>query len=311
MLRGVVASSYCPSVSVQFTILGSGSNGNCSYLETPETRLLIDAGFSGRQIRERLATLSRSPEGLHGILITHEHSDHIQGLAALASRLDVPIYCNRLTRDAIERQIKRRINAQIFVTGSTFEIGDVIVDTFSIPHDADDPVGFMLRTVCGNIGFLTDLGHATKLVVERVRQSNVLVLETNHDIRMLQEDIRRPWSLKQRILSRHGHLSNEAGAAVAEQVVTAELEQIFLGHLSRDCNKPELAFNAVNERLQKIGATHVRIETTHQDKPCPTFHLKPRTAPPSPEPEPLRETPNRIHLSSTAIPSVPHQPTLF
>src|SRR5690606_32764581 len=102
-----------------------------------------------------------------------------------------------------------------------------------------------------------------------VRSSNVLVLETNHDIKMLQDDLRRPWSLKQRILSRHGHLSNEAGADVAEQVVTAELQHIFLGHLSRDCNKPELAFRAVNDRLHKIGATHVKIESTSQDKPSP------------------------------------------
>ncbi len=278
-LRSTSANFYRRTVPVQFTILGSGSNGNCAYLETDDTRLLIDAGFSGRQIRERLATISRSPEGLHGILITHEHSDHIQGLVGLASKLDIPIYCNRLTRDAIERHTKGKINAQIFITGSTFEVGDVVVDTFSVPHDADDPVGFMIRTLSGNIGFLTDLGHATKMVMERVRNANVLVLETNHDIKMLQEDIRRPWSLKQRILSRHGHLSNEAGADVAEQVVSAELQHIYLGHLSRDCNKPELAFRAVNGRLQKIGATHVKIETTSQATPCATLQLNRRPAP--------------------------------
>jgi phosphoribosyl 1,2-cyclic phosphodiesterase len=296
---------------VQFTILGSGSSGNCAYLETDETRLLIDAGFSGRQIRERLASISRTPESLHGILITHEHSDHIQGLVALASKLNVPIYCNRLTREAIESYLKGRINAQIFTTGSTFEVGDVIVDTFSIPHDAYDPVGFMLRTICGNIGFLTDLGHATKLVIERVRSSNVLVLETNHDVKMLQENPRRPWSLKQRILSRHGHLSNEAGAEVAEQVVSAELSQIYLGHLSRDCNKPELAFRAVSERLQKIGATHVNIQTTSQHTPCPTFQLNKSAS----VPETLREafTPAVPEfLPRTTPPQIPpHQPTLL
>ncbi|MFN7139007.1 MAG: MBL fold metallo-hydrolase, partial [Limisphaerales bacterium] len=226
----------------------------------------------------------------------------IQGLTALASKLNVPIYCNRMTRDAIERHTKCKINAQVFVTGSTFEVGDVVVDTFSVPHDADDPVGFMLRTLYGNIGFLTDLGHATKMVVERVRQSNVLVLETNHDIKMLQEDIRRPWSLKQRILSRHGHLSNEAGAEVAEQVASAELQQIYLGHLSRDCNKPELALRAVTDRLQKIGATHISIEATCQEKPCATYHLtKTRVIPTE---DLLQETFNSPALPDF-IPAVP------
>ena len=259
---------------VQFTILGSGSGGNCAYLETGETRLLIDAGFSGKQIRDRLASISRAPEGLSGILITHEHSDHIQGLVGLCAKLNIPIYCNRLTKDGIQGMLKGRINAQLFETGSTFEIGDVVIESFSVPHDAYDPVGFMLRTICGNIGFLTDLGHATKLVVERVRSANVLVLETNHDIKMLQENPHRPWSLKQRILGRHGHLSNEAGADVAQQIVSAELKQIYLGHLSRDCNKPELAFRAVNDRMQKIGATHVNLQVTSQDKPCPTLTLE-------------------------------------
>lgn len=272
---------------MQFTVLGSGSAGNCSYLETGETRLLIDAGFSGKQIRDRLASISRAPEGLSGILITHEHSDHIQGLVGLCSKLNIPIYCNRLTRDGIQEMLKGRFNTQLFETGSTFEIGDVVIETFSVPHDAYDPVGFMLRTVCGNIGFLTDLGHATKLVVERVRSANVLVLETNHDIKMLQENPHRPWSLKQRILGRHGHLSNEAGADVAQQIVSAELKQIYLGHLSRDCNKPELAFRAVSDRMQKIGATHVNLQVTSQEKPCQTFTLDKPIAPIA---EVLRET---------------------
>ncbi|MGI8966580.1 MAG: MBL fold metallo-hydrolase [Limisphaerales bacterium] len=260
-------------MSVQFTILGSGSSGNCAYLETDETRLLIDAGFSGKQIRKRLEAISRAPETLNGILITHEHSDHISGLVGLATKLDIPIYCNRLTAEAIEAQLQIKINCRIFSTGATFEIGDLLVDTFSVPHDAMDPVGFMLRTVCGNIGFLTDLGHATKLVLERIRDANILVLETNHDLKMLQEDLRRPWSLKQRILSRHGHLSNEDGAEIAEQIVSADLQRIFLGHLSQDCNRPEIALRAVGERLQKIGAHHVVLAATSQHEPCATLLL--------------------------------------
>lgn len=258
---------------VHLTILGSGSGGNCAYLETTQTRLLIDAGFSGRQIRNRLAGIGRAPETLDGVLITHEHSDHISGLVGLAVKLELPIYCNRLTKEAIEAQLQIQINARLFCTGCSFEIGDVSVDTFPIPHDAYDPVGFLLHTEAGNIGFLTDLGHATKLAVERIRTANVLLLEANHDLKMLREDPRRPWSLKQRILSRHGHLSNEGAAEVVEQILSAELRRLYLGHLSRDCNRPELARQVVATRLERLGGTHVCLESTSQDAPSPTLAL--------------------------------------
>jgi len=235
--------------------------------------VLIDAGLSLRQIRLRLATISRAPENLSGILVTHEHSDHIQGLMGLAEKLRIPVYCNRLTQDAIQYQLQTRLPCRLFATGASFEVGDIAVETFTVPHDAQDPVGFLLRTASGNIGFLTDLGHATKLVVERVRTAHVLLLEANHDIKLLQDCPHRPWSLKQRILSRHGHLSNEAAAEVAEQIVSSSLRHLYLGHLSRDCNRPEIAHRAVNDRLQKIGAAHVRLELASQQVPCPTLTL--------------------------------------
>lgn len=260
-------------VSVQFTILGSGSAGNCAYLETSQTRLLIDAGFTGKQIRKRLETIGRTPERLDGILITHEHSDHIAGLVGLSSKLEVPIYCNRLTRDAIEGQLKIKINARIFETGQSFEIGDVGVDNFLVSHDAYEPVGYFLQTPAGNIGFLTDLGHATKLVLERVRASNILLMESNHDVKMLQDDPKRPWNLKQRILSRHGHLSNESAAEAVEQIVSAGLRHVLLGHISRDCNRPELALHVMTERLAKIGATHIQVQATSQTTPMGTLIL--------------------------------------
>ncbi|MST95097.1 MAG: MBL fold metallo-hydrolase [Pedosphaera sp.] len=260
-------------MSAQLTLLGSGSSGNCAFLETGGTRLLIDAGLSGRQIRQRLLTIGRAPEGLSGILVTHEHSDHVQGLTVLATRLNIPVYCNRLTQEAIERQLATKFDCRIFSTGASFEVGDVSVDTFSVPHDASDPVGFLIRTDAGRIGFLTDLGHATKLVIERVRCANVLVLEANHDLKLLQEDTRRPWSIKQRILSRHGHLSNEAAAEVALQIVTADLRQLYLGHLSGDCNRPELAHRVVSTSLHGVGANHVHVEVARQDVPCATLSL--------------------------------------
>jgi phosphoribosyl 1,2-cyclic phosphodiesterase len=264
---------YRRCVAVSLTILGSGSAGNCAYLETGETRLLIDAGFSARQTRQRLAAIGRAPEGLAGILVTHEHSDHVNGLTGLASKLNIPIYCNRDTKEAMEYQLQSKFDCRIFTTGGSFEVGDIRVDTFSIPHDASDPVGFLLHTSAARIGFLTDLGHATKLALERVRAANVLVLESNHDLKMLQESS-RPWSLKQRIAGRHGHLSNEDAADAAEEIMSAELRHLYLGHLSRECNEPALAERVMAERLRKIGATHVTIELTAQNVPCPTLELE-------------------------------------
>lgn len=296
-------------MAVKLTILGSGSSGNCAYVETDETRILVDAGFSARQIRQRLATIGRSPENLTGILITHEHADHIAGLLALADKLKIPIYCNRATQEATLWTFKSKWNSskssaldgldesdrehgdlplfakraetpqahakgldwRLFRTGDSFELNDITVETFTIPHDAQDPVGFVLRANGTSIGFATDLGHVTKLVVDRLRTANVLVLEANHDVKMLQECPHRPWSLKQRILGRHGHLSNEAAADCVEQIMTADLRNLYLGHLSRECNRPEIAHRVVSQRLQKIAANHVTLALATQDTPCPTL----------------------------------------
>jgi phosphoribosyl 1,2-cyclic phosphodiesterase len=139
-----------------------------------------------------------------------------------------------------------------------------------------DPVGFVLATPSGELGFLTDLGHVTRLILERVRRSRWLVLEANHDLKLLQDDLRRPWGTKQRILSRHGHLSNEAAADVAVQLAAGgELQRIYLGHLSRDCNRPDLALNAVARKLQSAGARHIEVHNTSQDSPSPTLDLEP------------------------------------
>src|SRR5438105_8891558 len=182
------------AVPVRLTILGSGSMGNCAYLESEETRILIDAGFSLRQIRQRLATIGRAPENLTAILITHEHSDHVQGLAVINEKLRVPVYCNRPTQEAIEFQIQAKLECRIFETRNSFEVGDITVETFEVLHDAQDPVGFLLRAPGVNIGILTDLGQITKLVLDRLRSANVLLLESNHDIKMVQDCPNRPCS---------------------------------------------------------------------------------------------------------------------
>jgi phosphoribosyl 1,2-cyclic phosphodiesterase len=281
-------------VSVHLTILGSGSAGNCAYVEAGETRILVDAGFSPLQIRKRLATIGKTPENLSAILITHEHSDHIAGILGLADKFHIPVFCNRGTQDgtiwALKTKwdskkkpafegadgttlLKSKIDWRLFETGASFEIGEVGIETFSIPHDAQDPVGYVLRTAAGNIGFATDLGHVTKLVLERIRVANVLVLESNHDVKMLQECPRRSWALKQRILGRHGHISNVTAAETVAQIISSGLKQLYLAHLSRECNTPALAEHVMAEQLHHIGAKHVQLQIAAQDVPCATFNF--------------------------------------
>ena len=258
---------------VEFTILGSGSSGNAAYLEAGNTRLLVDCGFSARQIKQRLATIDRIPDRLDGILITHEHTDHVAGLKHLAGKLDIPVYCNRHTSEEISRIHKTAFDFRLFETGQSFEVGDVGVDTFSVPHDAIDPVGFLLHTPKGRIGVLTDLGHGTRLVADRVRTANVLLLETNHDVDLLRDCPHRPWHLKQRIMGRHGHLSNEGAAEFAETFLHADLHHIFCVHLSGECNTPELALGDIDAMLQRNGATHTQVTITHQTIPSPTLQF--------------------------------------
>ena len=257
----------------RFTVLGSGSGGNASFLETDQTRVLIDAGLSGRQIRLRLAQLGRAPETLDGILLTHEHSDHTQGLKAICKKLDIPIYCNRLTADELRFRLKIDLNIRQFVTGEPFEIGNMEIENFSVPHDAQDPVGFHVKTSDGGIGILTDLGQTTRLVLERVRGAKVLLIEANYDLNRLQEDTRRPWATKQRIMSRHGHLSNRDTADAIETLANGKLENVVLCHLSGDCNTPEIARRSITEKLNKEGIYNIKITVSNQGEPTETIVL--------------------------------------
>jgi phosphoribosyl 1,2-cyclic phosphodiesterase len=247
---------------LRFTVLASGSRGNCALLETEGTRILVDAGISGRQIEERLQAVGCSLREVQAVFLTHEHGDHVAGLNVLARRHGIPVHCNRLTLEYLREGLPDYGGWKIFETGETVPCGDLQVETFSIPHDAYDPVGFMFHHSLGSVGFLTDLGYATKLVVERVRRARALVLEANHDIAMLQQDTKRPWSVKQRILSRHGHLSNEAAAEVAAQVAGMNLEDLYLGHLSEDCNSPEKARAVVAQSLLAMDCSRIRLHNT-------------------------------------------------
>jgi len=243
------------------TILGSGSAGNCALVESPKTRVLLDGGLSARQMRQRLALCGVNPIEIDAILITHEHSDHAGGLDVWCRQFGTPVYANSLTAEVLRRQSpEAKKDWRIFATGGDFEIKDIAVQTFSVPHDAMDPVGFVLHHQRESLGFLTDLGFATRLACERVRQAHTLVIEANHDEKLLQNDTRRPWATKQRIMSRHGHLSNAAAAGVLADMLGGNLRRAVLGHLSRDCNTADLAARTVRERIASAGATPGTVE---------------------------------------------------
>jgi phosphoribosyl 1,2-cyclic phosphodiesterase len=223
----------------------------------------------------RLAQCGVTPGQLDGVLLTHEHGDHVCGLEVLCRKLEVPIYCNALTAEAIrcDRLFEQHRNWRIFRTGAEFSICDVTVQTFPVPHDAVDPLGFACHAGSGSLGFITDLGYATKMIVERLRQVQTLVIETNHDEKLLQNDPYRPWPVKQRIQSRHGHLSNTAAANVIEELLSGKIDRVVLGHLSRDCNTSELACGTIHASLTKCGKIDMEVYCATQSEISPRFRI--------------------------------------
>ena len=257
---------------LEVTVLASGSSGNALLARSGDCSVLVDAGLSARRLAAGLEACGVAPGSLSGILLTHEHGDHTKGLKVFVEKFDVPVFANPLTADHLKRQgLAARWN--FFSSGAEFFLENIGVLPFSVPHDAADPVGFVLRSNGTGFAVLTDLGYATRQVVEAVRGVHALLIETNHDEALLQGDTKRPWSVKQRILSRHGHLSNSAAAEIVAEVATEALRHVLLGHLSRDCNSPELAVHAVGSRLRGGGSSSVQIQCARVDEESPMLSL--------------------------------------
>lgn len=230
-------------MTMRFSILGSGSAGNSAFLQTANTRVLVDAGFSAKRLGELLAGVGEQLAAIDAIFLTHEHGDHAAALSGLARHPQIKVFANRATAQALQAGLKHRVDWQLFETGTTFRFRDLEVTSFSVPHDAQDPVGFLiahgeddLLSPRRSLAWLTDLGHTPQLVRERVRDADVLVVEANHCPAMLQADTKRPWSTKQRIGGRHGHLSNTGARELLESVASPRWRHVFFTHLSRDCN---------------------------------------------------------------------------
>lgn len=219
---------------------------------TANTRVLIDAGISGMQTIERLAEIGVSLDTIQAILITHEHSDHIKGLSVIAERLKVPVLANSETAKGIYSVLGYRPRFKIFTTGETFEFGDLKVHPFSIPHDTLDPVAFTMETGSLKIGFCTDIGHATSLVKKQLEKCDYLYVEANHEPSMVYSSS-RPEMLKQRILGKQGHLSNEDCGKLIGSVWHDGLKHVHLAHLSKECNTKEVALAVVARTLEAQG----------------------------------------------------------
>ncbi|MEM7790888.1 MAG: MBL fold metallo-hydrolase [Verrucomicrobiota bacterium] len=252
-----------------FQILGSSSCGNCALLSTGYSKILIDAGFSAKRICELLEGIGESIDSIDAVFLTHEHSDHAQGIRGLAKRSDLPIFANRDTADAVQAKLSKRANWRIFQTGTEFKFRDLEVRSFTLPHDAYDPVGFRfcwgmegdLFTPPESLAWVTDLGYVPQHVREHICSVKTLVIEANYDEKLLDQDEKRPWSTKQRIRGRHGHLSNEAVFSFLNSLESIEnrLQKVYLAHLSRDCNTIEILHDRIAKFENNSSKIHISV----------------------------------------------------
>jgi phosphoribosyl 1,2-cyclic phosphodiesterase len=282
---GPAPARACPPgefISLRVTILGSGSAGNCTLLETGHTRLLVDAGLGKKETLRRLAAVGRDVDRLDGIVISHEHTDHIGSLAQVLGQWRATVYLNEATHTEVMRILpenshKRLDRVEHIRAGQRFIVGDIEVSPFSIPHDAVDPLGFTFRTNGTKVAIVTDLGYLPELVKVHLRDSDCLMLESNHDLEMLKVGP-YPWHIKQRVMSRTGHLSNHT---VSEFLADAEgfdahARYVILAHLSENNNNPDVARISAEEALGRrtgAGAFCGELIVAMQDTPLPTLNL--------------------------------------
>lgn len=238
--------------------IASGSSGNCIYIGHASTHLLIDAGISGKRIEQGLMEMGVEPQSISGILVTHEHSDHIQGIGILARKYQIPIYGTAETFCAMKKgktnigKVDDTLFQQVFPK-DRITIGDIKVTPFSVSHDAANPVAYAFEAEGHKIGMATDLGVYTEETLEYLKHSEILYLESNHDVNMLMVGS-YPYYLKQRILGEHGHLSNDTAAELLCKLYHRNLQHVVLAHLSKENNYPELAYETVkSELLLKVG----------------------------------------------------------
>jgi phosphoribosyl 1,2-cyclic phosphodiesterase len=260
-------------LSVRVCVLGSGSRGNSTLVVTEKTRLLVDAGFSKKETYARLSAIGETATDCAALIISHEHSDHINGLKGLALDLKAPIYISAETRAAI--QWDARITAfESISAGQKFIVGDIEVTPFSIPHDAADPIAFTLESQGIKVGVVTDLGYVPELVKQHLLGCHCLIFESNHDTEMLKVGP-YPWYVKQRVMSRHGHLSNRNTAEFLTEDFDGAAQVLVLAHLSENNNHPEIARMTAVEALsqRRYGSNGLELHLASQTTPTKVFEF--------------------------------------
>lgn len=237
---------------LKISILASGSSGNSIYVESPETKLLIDSGLSGKKIAELMKQINRDPKDLDAILVTHEHNDHIQGVGVMSRRYNLDIYANNKTWQAMGNKIGK-IKAEhkfLFDKKKLKTIGDIDILSFGVSHDAIDPQFYALQKNNKQFVILTDTGYVSDRMRDSLKNADAYLIESNHDVSMLRMGP-YPWSLKQRILGDKGHLSNDDGALALVDLIGDKTKRVYLGHLSKENNMKEIARNAFKDTLQQ------------------------------------------------------------
>ena len=259
-----------------FRSLYSGSSGNSSFIETDHTKILIDAGEGVRKIENALLLSGISFSDIDAILVTHEHTDHIKSLGAISQKYNIPVYANKETWDAMPEQSKKIIDEckKIYVPNKSFDIKDLKIKPFKIPHDAANPCGFNIFYKKKKLSIVTDLGHVTEEVFYSLEKSNFALIEANYDINTLKCS-RYPYALKQRIAGPNGHLSNNSAGALISNLMKSGLNNVMLGHLSKENNFPELAYSTVMEELISNGAdeSSIHIDVAKRNLPSTLINI--------------------------------------
>ncbi len=262
-------------MKLKFCSLFSGSSGNCQYIKTENTTILVDAGLSGKKIQQEIVNIGEDPKKVDAIFITHEHVDHIQGAGIMSRRLNVPIYANRKTWEAMGTYIGDIKSENIKILDECAEVGDLSIMPFDISHDAAHPVGYNIFYKNKKISLVTDTGCTNDLIINSIMDSDLLLVESNHDEDMVLIGP-YPWTLKRRVLGEFGHMSNDTAGSLISRVVRRGTEIVLLGHLSKENNFPQLAYKTV-ENILKENFIDVNpgicLEMTYRDKSSKVYEI--------------------------------------
>lgn len=261
-----------------FCSLFSGSSGNSIYIGTGKTNVLVDAGLSGKRVVNSLKEIGISPKEINAILVTHEHIDHIRGVGVMSRMFNIPVYANTNTWESMEKIIGKinENNIRIIDKDSPFAVGDIEIMPFSTPHDAADPCGYSFLNEGAKVSIATDIGHVSDCVFDNIKDSNLILLESNHDVEMLKFGP-YPYALKRRILSDVGHLSNESAGKAIVELLKDKYMTVVLGHLSEQNNYPELAYRTVVSILEENGIdidSDIKIDMAGRNNVSSLYELK-------------------------------------